>query len=316
MSWLDIFNNNAQKQAAQDQIAGINAGIGSLNNYYGQAGGALQTDYMAGLQPFLQNYAQSQGGTQQLGDVLGLNGPAGSSKALTTLQSTPGYNFQLQQGENAVNATEAQQGTLGSGKQQIDLNNYAQGQANTTYNNYVQSLMPYLNYASTSAGGVGGLYGQLGNQQSNLLQSQGNANYGAQTSIGNANANADLANLNASGNIWNAIQGGAGLGIQAAAMLSDERAKEDIEPIGELADGQQVYRYRYIGDPHVHIGLIAQEVEQVMPDAVVDNFLGDLKGVDYGAATNYAADLLRFGGPDNDNRPADYGASTLLQREL
>src|ERR1700727_823061 len=114
MSWLDIFNNNAQQQAAGDQIAGIQSGWNTLQNLYGTGAGALNTNYAAGLQPFLQNYGQSQGGTQQLGNVLGLNGPAGSGQALTTLQSTPGYNFTLQQGENAVNANEAAQGTLNS----------------------------------------------------------------------------------------------------------------------------------------------------------------------------------------------------------
>lgn len=77
----------------------------------------------------------------------------------------------------------------------------------------------------------------------------------------------------------------SGFGIS----LSDERMKEDIAPVGEMADGQTVYRYKYKGDPdeRIHIGLMAQEVEDEHPDAVVD-LGGGLKGVDYEKATRSA----------------------------
>src|SRR6266481_5619695 len=94
------FTNNAQKNAAGDQIAGINAGIGQLNTYFGQGQNALNANYAAGLQPFLQNYNAASAGQNMLGNSLGLNGPGGSAAALTAFQnSNPGYQFQLQQGE-------------------------------------------------------------------------------------------------------------------------------------------------------------------------------------------------------------------------
>ena len=42
----------------------------------------------------------------------------------------------------------------------------------------------------------------------------------------------------------------------------------DIEKIGELANGLAVYAYDYIWGQH-DIGVMADEVEQVMPEAVV-----------------------------------------------
>jgi hypothetical protein len=82
----------------------------------------------------------------------------------------------------------------------------------------------------------------------------------------------------------------------AAMSLSDERAKTDIEPVGKTFDGQTVYRYRYKGDPTgaVHMGLIAQEVEQSAPEAVA-SMGGGLKGVDYRAATEEAVRQARGG---------------------
>lgn len=81
----------------------------------------------------------------------------------------------------------------------------------------------------------------------------------------------------------------SGFGIS----LSDERAKENIEEVGKLADGQKVYAYNYKGDPdeRTHIGLMAQEVEKVKPEAVGE-FANGLKGVDYGMATERAAQIV------------------------
>lgn len=75
-------------------------------------------------------------------------------------------------------------------------------------------------------------------------------------------------------------------------ILSDVHAKEGIEggavePVGELFDGQKIYAYRYKGDETPQIGLLAQEVEKVRPDAIGKHPSG-LKTVDYGKATQRA----------------------------
>lgn len=69
--------------------------------------------------------------------------------------------------------------------------------------------------------------------------------------------------------------------------MSDERVKEDVEPVGQTFDGQPIYRYRFAGSPKTEIGLLAQEVEQRHPEAVAD--IGGLKHVNYQAATEDAA---------------------------
>lgn len=49
---------------------------------------------------------------------------------------------------------------------------------------------------------------------------------------------------------------------------SDENLKEDIKKVGELDNGLPVYSYRYKAGGPTEIGLIAQDVEKVNPDAV------------------------------------------------
>jgi hypothetical protein len=292
---FDIFNNNAQQQAANAQIGGIQQGQAQANQYFGQGANSLNQNYTAGLQPYLQNYGQAQQGANAYGNALGLNGPAGSAAAVQAFQANPGYNFQLNQGNNAVLAKQAQTGNLSSGATDMALQNYAQGTANQGYNQYVQNLQPYLGQENQAASGIGNMYSGLGNQLSNLYQNQGNMNYGADTSIGNANANAAMGNLTGSQNLWGFGMGAANLGAKLFGM-SDGYMKDDIEKVGELYDGQNVYRYRFKGSPKHEIGLIAQEVEQRYPEAVRE-FSG-IRHVNYDLATRpaagYAQRLLKF----------------------
>jgi hypothetical protein len=88
-------------------------------------------------------------------------------------------------------------------------------------------------------------------------------------------------------NILGGLLGGAGL--LGKFLPSDIRVKEDIEKVGILNDGQNIYRYKYKSDPNkvTHIGLLAQETERRNPDAVAE--IGGVKHVDYNAATERAA---------------------------
>lgn len=78
------------------------------------------------------------------------------------------------------------------------------------------------------------------------------------------------------------IGGMFGLGKTAlgGAMMSDRRAKTDIVQVGELAKGLPLYAFHYKTGGPMQIGLMAQDVELVIPEAVVE--MNGLKGVDYG----------------------------------
>ena len=62
--------------------------------------------------------------------------------------------------------------------------------------------------------------------------------------------------------------------------LSDKRAKENLELVGDLAGKLGVYSYNYKGSEKREVGLLAQEVEQVVPDAVI--CAGAFKAVSFG----------------------------------
>lgn len=60
--------------------------------------------------------------------------------------------------------------------------------------------------------------------------------------------------------------------------VSDARLKEDIRKVDEIGR-LNVYEYRYRGQRTVRRGLLAQQVERVAPQAVIQ--LGRIKAVDY-----------------------------------
>lgn len=85
-----------------------------------------------------------------------------------------------------------------------------------------------------------------------------------------------------------ALSGSTTTTTQPGGFFSDERLKEDIEPIGETYTGDKIYKYRYKdGDKRKQIGLIAQDIEKKKPDAV--GLADGYKTVDYEKATSDAA---------------------------
>ena len=65
-------------------------------------------------------------------------------------------------------------------------------------------------------------------------------------------------------------------------FVSDARLKRDIALVGRLDDGLGLYQYRYLWSDTVYVGVMAQEVALIHPDAIVRDALDDYLRVDYG----------------------------------
>lgn len=75
--------------------------------------------------------------------------------------------------------------------------------------------------------------------------------------------------------------GGLFGGITGMFKFSDERLKEGVKRVGSTDGGLPVYTYRYKGDGTMHMGVMAQDVEKVKPEAVRTHESG-FKMVNYG----------------------------------
>lgn len=101
-----------------------------------------------------------------------------------------------------------------------------------------------------------------------IQAAQGSAgNYGVTKTKGTQKQGSNP--LNAVGNLFGPM------------MMSDLRAKENIEYTGKR-NGYNVYDFNYIGKPERYRGVIAQEVIQTCPEAVIFDHNNGLMMVDYG----------------------------------
>lgn len=215
----------------------------------------------------------------------------------------PNYDFMLQQGLGAT--TNAGNAAGFSGNTLKGINDYAQGYAGNAYqqafSNYTANQTNIYNRLSNLAG-----LGQTANQVTGSLGAQNTANAGNFATSGAAATAAGIVGTgnsisNGLGNYagWNYLNGSAspystpnatsGSGIDpygylggstSAGDYSDVRLKTDISRIGTTKGGLPVYTYRYKAGGPMRMGVMAQEVEKVKPEAVTHDAAG-WKKVDY-----------------------------------
>lgn len=105
-----------------------------------------------------------------------------------------------------------------------------------------------------------------------------------QTSLapGNATANNIGAFTQLAGAAGSLINGGnnSSVGSGSSNIFSDRRIKENIKRVGQTLRGIPVYTFNYIWDKVERIGVMAQDVELILPHAVHTHAFG-IKFVDY-----------------------------------
>lgn len=161
-------------------------------------------------------FAGSQAGSGAYADATGANGAAGYDRARANFQTNPGYQFQFDQGLQAIDRGAASRGMVTSGNTLNAEQQYGTGLADQSYKSYLAGLQPYLQQGTTAAYGLGTIGAQEGNALNTSYMGQGNAANTNYTGQGASNAAAELNNYNVSNNMWGALmQGGkalAGLG--------------------------------------------------------------------------------------------------------
>jgi hypothetical protein len=280
----DIFGSITGKDAADAAEAGAASqerlgreGIQQQERFFNQlmqslapfmefgAGNIDQLQSQLGSNPFMDRFEQLSNPGQQL-DFVNNNPFFGGlrDQAVNSL-----FNNQAARGKVGSGGTaEALQQSflnLGTGLVDRELGNLTQG--SNMRQSGINNLFNSVNLGQNAAAGVGQAGQQTGNQISNLL-----------TGIGNSQAAGGIGAANARQQGFNNLLNLGG----SALALSDRRFKTNIKRLADIV-GKFVYptyEYTYIGDDHKVMGVMAQDVEKVNPDAVV-TFYG-VKYVDYG----------------------------------
>ena len=184
----------------------------------------MQTNYvntLAQYQPYTEAGQQGLTATQ---DLLGLNGPDAAKTAMDRFQTSPGYQWQLEQGLRGIDAGAASKGILRSGATIKAEETYGQGLANQDFTNYYNRLYNLSGQGLTAAGGVA-----TANQ--NLISNEeGNA-----TSQNTAITNTANAQNSATGNLF------SGLGNTVNSLLTNPNVQQTLgigqpTPIGNLSN--------------------------------------------------------------------------------
>lgn len=168
--------------------AELDTGLKNLTSQYNDA------------QKYYQPYANTFGNASSMwANALGLNGAEGNQAATSAYQASPGYDFQVNQGLDALDRRAAARGMLGSGNTTTDTLNYAQGVANQDYNSWLDRLQTGNTLGLATAG-----------QQAGLTTGIGDANFA--TGVSKANILNNLGQFSG--------------GLQAQGIAQDSKANQ------------------------------------------------------------------------------------------
>lgn len=227
-----------------------------------------------------------QGTTQQMNQLIRQGARYGFSGAKLASMGTSAAVAGAQSQVAASNAARTQAGDKYYGKLGDVYNTYAGlgssaptfYQAGTTAGNSAagtqqQNAAGYLNGI---AQGTNTITSGLGMQLSGL----GNV-LNSQTSYANSYNNAMMSNSGSAGSTLGGL-GGLAMGAAKLYSVSDRRLKENIVLVGrDESDRFNLYEFTYTGSPdRKFVGVMADEVESLVPDAVVYDDLG-FASVDY-----------------------------------
>lgn len=254
---------NAMKEGITNDVKGVYAGSGRDPSGAGSFAGSLGKGLTQGIAPVIQSQ-YNQNKQNQMNAASSLFGAGNTTASGLTQQQLAelSQKFQGLQGAGALPGL-----LTGNATAQLGAANTAYGQP---YGN-IGMLSSLVNPIAALGGSSTGSGTSTQETSKSLLSNI----------VGGA---AGLAGLNgALGSGWLSSLGSSIGSFLPMMAFSDERLKEDVEPVGETHDGQTLYSYRYIGDTEPRVGLLAQDVEKRDPGAVVEHQSG-FKMVNYDRA--------------------------------
>jgi hypothetical protein len=187
---------NAANQASQTELGMFNQAQTDLQPY--MAGG---TNALAALQKMLGIGPGTSGSAiSPIMNMLGMGGPGGvggtGSINPATFQASPGYQYQLQQGTNAVTNSAAAQGGLG-GNALRALQQTGQGLANQNFNQYLSQANGAYQGQVGNLANLTGMGQQAGGAMAGNAMNIGGMVGGNQIGAGNALASGTMGSANA-----------------------------------------------------------------------------------------------------------------------
>ena len=216
--------------------------------------------------------------------LIGLGGPEAEQAAIAALESGESFQAKVRQGEEAILQGASATGGVRGGNIQGALAQFRPAMLQAEIDRQYGRLAGLTTLGQQSAAGVGTAGIQTGARISALEGDIGSAQAGGALASGRAlsgvfNLPAQFLGLQYG---MRGSPGGAGTVPDLSGIIpqfSDRRLKTNIQRISTRPDGLGVYEFEYIWGGGKHIGLMAQEVLGIYPDAV--GSVGGYYTVDY-----------------------------------
>ena len=282
-----VAQSSAASKAAKAQTNAANQSIAEQNHFFDVT--------QQNLEPYIQTGSAA---SQEISGLEGLNG-GNSSTIQATLQSMPGYQFANQQGLKSTQNAAAARGLGVSGAALKGAASYSTGLANEYYNNLLSGLQQTQNTGAQAAESLGGDATTTGNNIGNTTYAAGKSQAASDISQGAAISTAanSLPSGLVTGQLLQNQQNQAQQGIYDSTgnsfynsgtfdqgafsnglPWSDARLKEKIIFL-RYENDLPVYEFNYIWSPKRFIGVMAQDVIKLVPEAV--HKFGEFFAVDY-----------------------------------
>ncbi|MEW8073989.1 MAG: tail fiber domain-containing protein [Candidatus Thiodiazotropha sp.] len=275
--------NKAAKRAAEAQVKSTQLGVDELRRQFDATQGNLT--------PFIN------AGQGVVGDVVNAGTVGGLDERLAAIMGSDMFSALREERERAVQNQLARSGMRRSGRAlqaaadiptdlALAIEQALFGRQANLMGSGQNAAAGLGSLGANASGGIANLYSRMGQARGNaILQGQqANAQKGANLLAGGL-AGANIA-AGLSGATAGTIAGGAGLGTLAASLFSfsDERMKENMQPLGDIK-GLTLYQWEWkdyvkpLAGTEMTIGFSAQEVEQKYPEYVHD--INGFKAINY-----------------------------------
>ena len=198
-----VAGGDAAIKAAKQEEQGITNANNFLTKQYG-----VDTAY-------LNPYAQTGGQANSLLSMMMSN----PQQFQNQFQASPGYQYNLQQQQGAINNSMAAKGGLTGGNTLMALQSNASGLANQDYQNYITNLMGQQSVGLGAAGSLANLGQTYGNSIANNDISFGNAQAAGTVGRTQAVYGGITQGLTSIGSGISSVYGAGGSGGGAGSML-------------------------------------------------------------------------------------------------
>lgn len=207
-------------------------------------------DYLMGAMS--PNVQMGNDAFSMIGNMMGVGGdPGAADAAYENYAKNSGFSRILDNAMTGIQNSAASRGMRLSGATLGAMQNKTGELVQNNLGNFMQQLSGLFSGGQQSAGLIGGAGGYSNSQ------SQSNS-YGQSSSTGTQNSSGS-----SSPGIFGSLFPGG---------LSDRRLKEDLVPLGENPQGITVYRFKFTNLPGEHVGVMADEVAEVLPEAIGERY--------------------------------------------